>query len=178
MSVETTAMDATLCVRPAEAIYRKPCAEDVRKFAAVMRREDARELKRWTGNTAEYELARAVELSDICLLAELPGGAMLSMFGAMRSNLLEREGVIGELSTQEVEKHRFLFAKSSRKMFHEMARRMPDVAEFHNYVDTEYTRAVAWIEWLGGTLTIGGAFRGVCGGVFRKFIIGNPYCKP
>lgn len=158
-----------------DVIYRTPTPEDVARFASEIRKEDERELKRWTGNPPLYELQRAVELSEICTLATLPDGTPLSLFGAANANILESEAVIWELSTRHVEEHRYLFAKASRQQFHAIARAMPHVAEFFNYVDTDYTRAINWIEWLGGTLSISGAFKGVSGGVFRRFILPNPY---
>ena len=157
--------------------YTEPSLSDVAEFAAVMREADRRELKRWTGNGPEYELRRAVELSRHCLMASLPDGAPLSMFGVAESSILESEAVVWELSTVHVERHRFLFARESRRMFEAMCRLMPHTAEFSNYVDMDYARAVSWIEWLGGFISLEGSFRGACGGTFGRFTIPNPHYR-
>lgn len=149
---------------------------DIKEFADNMRTADRRELKRWTGNHEAYELERACTLSDVLWVGCKKDGTLLSMFGGKRANVLDETGVIWELSTEEVNKNKLLFAKASKVGFDLVCKSLPDVGEFYNYVDTEYQAAVNWIEWLGGCLTAT-KFLGKCGGVFQQFIIGNPHFR-
>ena len=158
--------------------FRRLKSGDVEAFAANMRQEDRKELKRWSGNTPEYELQNAVDLSEVLWVGCLKDGTVLSMFGGKHANTLDETGVIWDLSTNGVNDHKLIFAKASKVGFDLVCKSLPDIGEFFNYVDTEYESAVKWIEWLGGTLSIDGAFRGRCGGLFRQFIIFNPYYKP
>lgn len=158
--------------------YFRPVEDgDVEAFAARMREADRRELRRWTGNSPAYELGRAVELSEALWVGCLPDGTRLSMFGGKRTNLVDCTGCIWELSTEDVNAHRFTFARASRRGMDMVMRSLPSVEEFRNYVDAEYDAAVRWIEWLGGTVSVGGGFRGRCGGRFLEFYILNPHYK-
>lgn len=148
---------------------------DVEAFAARMRAADRRELVRWTGNDPGYELRRAVDLADVTWVGCLADGTMLSVFGGLATNIVDETGCIWELSTEDVERHMHLFARASRVGMDMVMRALPHVREFSNYVDTEYGRAVRWIEWLGGTLSLRDGFRGRMGGQFRCFYIENPH---
>lgn len=148
---------------------------DVELFSSRMREADRIELKRWGGNTPLYELGNAVNLSEVLWVGCAQDGTLLSMFGGKHANILEETGVIWELSTEAVNENKLLFAKASKIGLDLVCKALPDVAEFYNYVDTEYKSAVKWIEWLGGSLTMDNAFQGRCGGVFKQFIISNPY---
>lgn len=156
-------------------VFRELEPGDVRRFAEDMREADRRELKRWSGNTPEWELVNAVNQSDVLFVGCLRDGTLLSMFGGKAANVIDETGVIWELSTNAVNRHKLEFAKGSRIGFDMVCRALPHVGEFHNFVDAEYESAIRWIEWLGGSMSIEGGFVGRCGGTFRRFIISNPY---
>ncbi len=160
--------------RTAEAYLRPAEAGDAERLAEGMRAEDRRELRRWTGQTPLHEVREAVRLSDACFTGCLADGRVLAMFGGKAHNLVDATGVVWELSTRLVEAHRIAFARQSRAGFDLVARALPGVEQFFNYVDLEYARAVRWIEWLGGSLGTE-RFRGAFGGVFARFTIFNPH---
>lgn len=154
---------------------RRPEAGDIDYLAQHMREADRRELKRWNGQDAGYELELAVRLSDTVYTGCLDDGTILSMFGAARINLLEETGVIWELSSTDVNLNKRLFARASRMGFDALCRDLSDVNQFFNWVDVEYEAAVRWIQWLGGTMSIEPSVQGNFGGVFQRFWIMNPY---
>lgn len=157
------------------AVFRPVAPGDVEAFASRMRAADRRELVRWTGNDPGYELRRAVDLADVVWVGCLPDGTALSMFGGCATNLVDGTGCIWELSTEDVDRHKVLFARASRVGMDMVMRALPHVREFANYVDTDYAQAVRWIEWLGGTLSFRDCFRGRMGGLFKCFYIENPH---
>lgn len=157
--------------------FREVRPGDAEAFAGEMREADRRELRRWGGNSPLYELRRAVELSDALWVGCLADGTMLSMFGGKEDNPVEGTGVVWELSAVGADRHRTLFARRSREGMLMVFRALPRVERFYNYVDCEYEAAVRWIEWLGGRVSDGGGFRGMCGGLFKRFEFANPFYR-
>jgi hypothetical protein len=157
-----------------EVVLRRAVASDADRLAADMRLEDRRELRRWTGQTPLYEIREAFRVSDVCFTGLLPDGRILSMFGGKLDNVVDGTGVVWELSTDLVNRHPLAFARASKAGFDLVARALPGVEQFFNYVDVGYARAVRWIEWLGGSLGVE-RFRGAYGGVFARFTIMNPH---
>lgn len=155
-------------------VIRPADPSDVERLASDMRYEDRRELRRWTGQTPLYELREAFRVSDVCFAGCLPDGDVMSLFGGKVDNVVDGTGVIWELSSNLANRHAIAFARASKLGFELVARELTSVGQFFNYVDLEYTRAVRWIEWLGGSLGVE-RFRGAYGGLFAKFTIFNPF---
>jgi len=162
-------------VRPVTWKFRKPTEADIRLVADHMRTEDRREMKRLTGLDPEWGLRHSVADSDAVYAAELACGEVCSIFGAVRSNLVDSTGVLWNLSTDTVNRHPIEFAVASRDGFDRVMNDLSDIEEFVNFVDTDYKSAMRWIEWLGGAFTIKGLYAGKCGGTFRQFYIENPH---
>jgi len=157
-----------------EVVMRPADESDVERLAGDMRYEDRRELRRWTGQSPLYELREAFRVSDVCFAGCLPDGGLLSLFGGKIDNVVDGTGVIWELSSNLANRHPLAFARASKFGLELVERELTGVEQFFNYVDLEYTRAVRWIEWLGGSLGVE-RFRGAYGGLFAKFTIFNPF---
>ena len=154
-----------------EYYFRDLQAGDVEAIAARMRFEDRRELKRWTGKTPLESMQEAARLADVIKIGCWKDGTILAAFGAKRLNLLEREGCIWALSTEEANAHKLTFARASKEGMRLVMDALDDMEVFYNYVDAEYERCIKWIEWLGGSISARGAFAGRYGGRFLQFII-------
>ena len=158
--------------------FRRPTEEDIRHLAESIREDDRRELKRWTGQDAEYEIRRSVECSHACYAADFGDGSLACIFGACRMNVLEGEAVIWMLSSKSVERHPVEFYAGSKAGLDALCRAMPDVATFYNWVDTGYARACRWLERLGFDTPIRAALRaGVRGGTFRNYYYVNDHYR-
>lgn len=163
-------------IRSAMSICTPKEAEAVLvEMGKTMRYDDRREMKQWTGNNAAYEIRAAVSESEFTFVGFDDDGTVMSIFGGRHENLLTDEGIIWELSSERVNSRKFLFAKQSRIGMDLIMRVLHDVEEFSNYVSEEYTSAVRWIEWLGGTVSYHKKFTGRCGGRFLQFTLENPY---
>lgn len=158
------------CLRPLQP-------GDIGTLACTMREADRREVKRWSGNDPLRELDFSVRHSDSVWAGCSADGTLLCIFGGCRSNVLESTGLIWELSSEAVHAHWRTFARASRAGFEAVCRDLCDVQQFCNWVDTDYTAAVRWIERLGGAMSIAPAVHGPFGGVFRQFWIMNPFYK-
>lgn len=148
---------------------------DVIELANNMRAADRKELLEWTAQTPYWAAEQSFNQSDIVFAGRSPDGTLLSMFGARRDNLIEETAIIWSLSTEAVDHNRLHFVRNSKRGFEAIAKAMPDVEQFHNWVSLDYQGAVRWIEWLGAGLSVRPPIRGICGGRFGEFFIMNPY---
>ena len=157
--------------------FRKPSLKDVAYVAAHMRSEDRREVTLWSGQHYDWALGFSVKTSDFCRTAVAGDGAVLGIFGATRTNLVDGEAQVWFLSTEDVWTHKAEFLRTSRDALDLMGREMPDVAAFHEWVYADYRGAVEWVgRWLGGEWE-DGLWRGAAGGRFRKAVFRNEHHK-
>lgn len=150
---------------------------DVVELANNMRANDRKEILEWTAQTPYWAAERSFVRSDIVFSGRAPDGTLLTMFGAARDNLIEETAIIWSLSTEAVRHNRLHFVRNSKSGFEAIAKAMPDVEQFHNFVSLDYTGAIRWIEMLGAGLSSHEPVHGICGGRFAEFWIMNPYYK-
>lgn len=148
---------------------------DVIELANNMRAADRREMVELTAQTPYWAAERSFSSSDVAFSARSPAGELLTMFGAIRDNLLEETAIIWSLSTEAVDRNRLYFVRNTKAGFEMLAKSMPDVAQFHNHVSLDYAGAVRWIEMIGGGISVRPPVGGICGGRFAEFWIMNPY---
>lgn len=150
---------------------------DVIELANNMRAADRKEMLEWTAQTPYWAVEQSFDQSDVVFVGRAPDGTLLSMFGARRDNLIEETAIIWSLSTEAVNSNKIHFVRSSKAGFEAIARAMPDVEQFHNWVSLDYKGAVRWIEMLGAGMSVHPPRRGICGGRFGEFFIMNPYYR-
>lgn len=148
---------------------------DVIELANAMRAADRKELIELTAQTPYWAAEQSFSRSDVAFSARSPAGELLTMFGARRDNLIEETAVIWSLSTEAVDRNRIHFVRNTKTGFEMLARSMPDVEQFHNFVSLDYRGAVRWIELIGGSISVRPPLSGVCGGRFAEFWIINPF---
>jgi hypothetical protein len=155
--------------------FAPPAEADIKFLVEHMREGDRRELKRWLGTDIEWAVRHSVAMSDVCHAGFFADGSLACIFGATRLNIMEADAILWELSTTEVDRHKVEFVRAAREGLNMVFRAMPDVAEFGNWVDLDYTGAVRWIERLGGDFALNQTRPGPFGGKFANFYIMNPY---
>lgn len=158
--------------------FAAPTEADIMELVAEMREADRREVKRWTGQDIEFGVRHSVEASDCVWAARFSDGSLACLFGACRGNILDGTGVIWELGTKAIDRHKKEFWVGSSVGLDMVCRAMADVGEFVNFVDLEYTAAVRWIERMGAAFSVVVPKRpGFRGGEFGYFYYPNPYYK-
>lgn len=160
-----------------EYYFREPTEADILFLVEHMREDDRREIKRWSGASIEEEVRASVKNCDIVLSGVFSSGELACIFGASRVNIMDNTGCIWELSTTAVDKHPITFAKASKVGLNKIMESLSDVAEFENWVDKDYEKAVKWIGWMGGDFALNKKLQGRFGGEFLNFYIPNPYYK-
>lgn len=159
-------------------IYIRPTTiDDVCALANNMRPEDRREIAQMTGQDAYWAAQHSFKSSELALSGFSPAGELLLMFGAMRDNLLDDTAIIWSLATNAIRNNKLHFIHQSKIGFDMIAKAMPDVGEFHNWISLENRSAIRFVERLGGQLAMRSQRRGLCGGVFNEFYILNPYSE-
>jgi len=158
-----------------DGTFRRPTEGDIAYVAAHMREADRRELKRWTGQDAAYELAYSVKSSDTAYTGVFADGTIACIFGGCRANIVDGTGVIWCLSTTDVDAHPKAYVRGTFEGVDRIMREMPDVGEFVNYVDLDYVGAIRWIEKMGGSFAMNTKRPGLRGGAFAQFYLTNPY---
>jgi len=156
--------------------FRKPTEEDIKFLAEHMREDDRREVKRMSGYDVEGVVRMSVAASKVCYAGFASTGELLGIFGASNVNLCDGTAIVWMLSSDVADRRQYEFAVGSLAGVDLVCREMPEIAEFGNFVDTDYKKSMKWVEWFGGQFTREGLV-GRCGGKFRQFVFANPYYK-
>lgn len=115
------------------------CVENIRE-------QDKAEVFAAYGHSPTEALERGTLYGAETALAD---GRVVAIFGIHTRCPLTHVGSPWMLTTYEVEKHRKLFLKYTKKLvnhWHDTHRYM------FNYVDAEYVEAIRWLKWLGFTI--------------------------
>lgn len=115
---------------------------------ADLRQSDIDELMATFGRASMNELTRGLNSSDVCWYAEIDGNPA-ALFGAVTDSALLLSGTPWLLGTTQLDDHRVVFARRSRRYIRYIASRYAWLA---NYVDVRNEPTIKWLKWLGFTL--------------------------
>lgn len=141
---------------------------DVYAVAEIMRKEDCDEVMASGGYTPDEALRSAFFASDFCSTAYLRGD-LVAMFGVVRAHGVNIGWV---LTTENVEKHPFLFYKACKKTISELLDVYPSLV---NMIDDRHKRALSWAKHIGFDIGPAVPF-GPNKMLFRRVEIGRAKC--
>jgi hypothetical protein len=123
---------------------RTATLEDARYVGARLRAGDAAEvLLLGLDGVEAIERSMRDSFASECIVID---GEPAAVLGLSMPDLASGVGVPWILTTDAVERHPIAFGRATRRILN----RALDVAyRLENFTDARYTRALAWIEWLG-----------------------------
>lgn len=123
---------------------RKATLDDARYVGARLRAGDAAEVLLFgLDGVQAIEQSMRDSIASECIVID---GEPAAVLGLLMPDLTSGVGVPWILTTDAVEHHKVAFGRATRRILN----RALDVTQrLENVTDARYTRALAWIEWLG-----------------------------
>lgn len=122
-------------------------AKDCRDMALHIRKRDRRELVSTEGHEdVERAMRENLAVSIFSYAVRDDYGRLVCMFGAAPIEPIENNEVFGWfISAKAIRFHKREFAVKCKKLFC----LFDGFAAVHNWVDSRYSKAIRWLEWLG-----------------------------
>jgi hypothetical protein len=138
--------------------------EHAQRMAPRLREADIEEIWASSMSKPEQSLTRGVSCSSHAWTG-LVDGEPACIFGVVPVSFMSGIGVPWMLGTPLVEEHATAFLRRNRRYVKHMTRAYNYLI---NYVDDRNVKAIAWLEWLGFTVSEPQQF-GALGMPFRRF---------
>lgn len=129
-----------------KADHRKAASEDVEALLlAGLAGDNVREIHLVSGLRPEDAIRQSFQVADICV-ASYVGDDIVALWGVRRKSRISPEAYVWLVASKNIEQHRFLFAKESRRILDEICK---DFTRVENFVDCGNESIIRWLRWLG-----------------------------
>lgn len=132
-------------------LFRAPTKQDELELIARMRRQDVAEVALLSALSPSQVVPQSVMVSDACHAMRIQDGPLLCIFGAVIKQNRPCHASIWELGTDSIDDHPKHFMRACRRGLRMLAKALPEVDRFFNFIPETNSRSMRWLESLGAT---------------------------